>query len=306
MSASHRTLVFIALILASSIWGVNNSVMKLTLLTVPVFSLALIRFGTASFILLPFVKDQLAIAKKDRKLLILSALCGVSLNIAFFFWGIKLTSALNAGIIVASLPIFTLLFASFFLKEKVSKNLILGGTLAVVGISIIVGRDLASLGLSFSPLGDFLVLLATLSFVGYEIISKKLFAKYNAFTVTYYSFAIGALTFLPLAIWEYLSNPFWIKGLTATSFTGIAFGILLSSLTAYSLWQWGLSKIPASRVGFFFYLDPVVSTITAVLLLSEVITFPFLIGAILIFAGLFIAEGKLPYHHVHKVILKDE
>lgn len=297
---NRRLLAFLALIAASSIWGANNAVMKITLLTVPVFSLAFIRFGVASLILLPFVAKKLAIKRPNYPMLILSGLCGVTFNIAFFFWGIKLTTALNAGIIVSSLPIFTLLFAKLFLKEKLSPNLLLGALLGFLGIGAIVGKDILTHGILLSPIGDFLILLATLTFVGYEILSKKLFKMYDAFSVTFYSFAIGALTFIPLTLFEFLQNPLWVTNLRTSSILGIFYGIFLSSLSAYSLWQWGLSKIPASRVGFFFYLDPIVSTIAAVMLLSEQITLPFLIGAACIFLGIFIAEGRLPYHHIQK------
>lgn len=295
-------LPFIALILASSIWGANNTVMKITLLSVPLFLLAFIRFGAASVLLLPFVVKKLRVKRQDWGRLLLCGLCGVTLNIAFFFSGIKLTTALNAGIIVSSTPIFTLLFANIFLKEKITYKLLAGSALGIAGIIVIIGRDILYNGLSLSPVGDLLMLAATLSFVAYEILSKRLFKTYNSSTITYYSFLIGALTFLPLAFFELINNPVWFTYLTATSFFGIGYGILCASLLAYSFWEWGLSKIEASRVGFFFYLDPVVSTIVAVLVLSEKITMPFVLGSLLIFAGLFLAEGRLPYHSAHQHI----
>jgi len=276
--------------------------MKIALLTVPVFSLALVRFTVASLILFPFVKNKLKFEKKDIPLIILAGLFAVTLNISFFFFGIRLTSALNAGIIGAAIPIFTLLAAKFFLKDSLTFKLIFGGILGFLGIGIIIGKDLFTTGLSFSPLGDILILSATLCFVASEITGKKLSTKYNSFALTYVWFLIGAITFIPGAIYEYMQNPGWINNLQTSSFIGIFYGIFLSSLTAYSLWQWGLSKVPASRVGFFFYLDPVVSTIGAVLILSEKITWPFILGAFCVFMGIFIAEGRLPYHHAQEHI----
>lgn len=302
ISKNKHLFPFIALIIASSIWGANTSVMKITLLTVPVFTLALIRFAAAAILLLPFVWQKLKISKSDLSLVLISGLFGVTFNILFFFFGIKLTTALNAGIIAAAIPIFTLVSAEFFLKERVTKRLFLGGILGFLGIGIIIGKDIVNTGFSFYPLGDFLMLAATFAFVGSEITSKKLFKKYNPWAITYYWFLIGALTFLPGAIFEYFSNPTWTANLVAWSYIGIFYGIFLSSLSAYLLWQWGLSKIPASRVGFFFYLDPIVAIISAVLLLSERITLPFLVGALCVFVGLFVAEGRLPYHHPHQHI----
>ncbi|MCL5969971.1 MAG: DMT family transporter [Patescibacteria group bacterium] len=278
--------------------------MKQTLQEVPIFSLAFIRFFFASLLLLPFVIKKLKIDRTDILTLILSAILGVTLNIAFFFWGLTLTTAINSGIIIASTPIFTLIFAALFLSEKISKRLIYGVLFGLFGIALIIGKDLFEKGLSLSPFGDFLILIAVLSFVFYEIVSKKLFKKYNSFTITFYSFAIGALSFIPAAFFELKSNPAWILNLSNQATIGILYGVFFSSLAAYSLWQWGLSKIQASRVGFFFYLDPIASTIFAVILLSEKITFPFIFGSVFIILGLFISENNLIYLNSLKKMLK--
>lgn len=297
---NHRKLAFLALIVAASIWGASAAIMKLTLLTVPPYTLAFIRFGAASLLLLPFVFRKLRVETKDIPLLVLATVGAVTLHIPFFFFGLTLTTALNAGIIIASTPLFTLLFAHLFLSERVPRNLILGSVLGMAGIGLIIGKDIVSRGISLSPIGDFLILMATLMFVFYEIASKKLFVRYHPSVITFYAFAFGSLSLSPFALQEFQTDSQWLITAPPGAFWGILYGIFLSSFAAYSLWQWGLSKLEASRVGFFFYLDPVVSTIAAVVLLSEVITPLFVVGSILIFLGIFLAEGRLPYHHLQK------
>lgn len=297
----NKKLAILTLIIASIIWGATGSVMKLTLQHVPVFSLALIRFGTAAFILFPFVAKKLTIQKQHLPFFIITALFGITIHITAFFFGLKSTSAMNAGIIIASLPLFTLFFARFYLQEKVAPRLIIGGLVGFLGIGVVILKDVVASGFAFAPLGDIVILIATFSFLIYEILSKKLFKVYDPFTVTYYSFLFGAFGFVPGAVYETFQNPQWPFDLPASALAGIAYGIFLSSLSAYSLWQWGLSKLPAAKVGFFLYLDPIVSTIAAAILLSEKITPLFVIGAALIFIGLFLAEGHIHYHHeMHK------
>jgi len=296
MNSKH--LAILALIFASVIWGLTGPIMKQTLVHVPIFTLAFIRFGAAAFLLFPFVYNRLAIKKGDLPLLILCAAFGVTFNIAFFFWGLTMTSALNAGIIIATGPLFILLGAVIFLKEKINRQLIVGLIIGVAGIGIIIGADALKNGISLSPLGDFIILLSLLSFVFYDILSKKLFKKYSPLTITFYSFLIGAIVFFPAASYEFLNTQDWMANLPPQAILGIIYGIFFSSLLAYTVWQWGLSKMDASRVGFFYYIDPVASTIGAVVILSEKITQPFVLGAILIFLGLFFAEGRLPYHHI--------
>lgn len=293
--ASHKN-AFLALFLASIIWGATAPVMKLTIASVPIFILAFLRFGVAALILFPFVAKELDIKRHHVPLLIISSLCGITFNITFFFLGLSLTSALNASIISSSVPLFTLLMAHLMLKEKLQKRVIAGALLGMLGIIIIIGKGFFQGGVAISPIGDFFLLLAAFTFVMYEIFSKELFAQYKPLPITFYGLLIGAVSFFPAAMYERYINPMWLDKVTLDARLGIVYGILLSSLAAYSLWQWGLSKIEASRVGFFVYLHPIIGTIAAVLLLSEKITPLFIVGSLCIFCGLFIAEGMFHFY----------
>lgn len=287
----------IALIFASIFWGATPSIMKLTLLSIPPFSLAFLRFALAAALLYPFVAHKLHIKKRDLPLLAVTSVCGVSFHIALFFLGLRLTTALNAGIIVASLPLFTLFFAHLMLKEKITFKLFLGACLGLLGIALLIGKNIFIGGISLSPIGDMLILLSTIFFVFFEMTSKKLFSTYNSFVITFYCFAIGAFTFFPPTLIELQQNPLWLSHLSFQAVGGLFYGIFFSSLGAYSLWQWGLSKVSASRVGFFVYIDPIVSTIIAVVVLGEIITPWFIVGAVFVAVGLLIAEGR--FHHPH-------
>lgn len=293
----QRKLALGALATSSIIWGINSPVMKLALLVTPIFLLAFLRFFTASFVMLLF-KPSLKIQQKDIPAIIVASFFGVTLNIISFFYGLKLSSAINAGIIIAAIPIFTLIGSSIFLKEHIKSNLMIASLFGIVGVGIIVFEP-SSGQLSADAFGNLLLLISALSWVGYELISKKLFKIYSPATVTYYSFLIGGLTFLPFAYGEFsvlpeiVSDPKFLLGIT--------YGVFLTSALSYFLWQWGLAQLDASRVGFFFYLDPIVGTIASILILGETVTFYFLAGSLLIFAGLYIAERKLPYHHLRTV-----
>src|SRR3989344_4491678 len=208
--------------------------MKLTLQEVPVFSLAFIRMSLASLILASIIFSKLKIKKRDLPMLSLAALTGVTLNLAFFFLGLKLTQAINASFLVA----------------------------------LIIGKPYAGVS-SRELVGNFLLLLATLSWVAHEIFAKKLLKTYDGGTVAFYSMAIGAFTFLPLALLEFEKNPNWINQVTLSGFMGILYGIFFASLLAYWAWQKGLSLLPAGQAAFFFYLDPISGTILAIILLGE-------------------------------------
>src|SRR3989338_6745184 len=107
--------------------------MKLTLTEIPIFSLAFIRMLAASLILAVLISKKLTIKKADWPNFILAAIAVVTLNLSFFFLGLKLTDAINASFLVASVPILTIFAAHFYLKEKIGIRLILAALVAFGG-----------------------------------------------------------------------------------------------------------------------------------------------------------------------------
>lgn len=284
---------------AAVIWGATAPIMKLTLEEIPVFSLAFLRMTAASIILGAFIFKSLRIKKQDFWNFFWAAITGVTLNLTLFFIGLKLTQAILAAFLIAAVPIFTMLAAHIYLKEKFTTRLILASAIAVVGVIIIIGKFEGSFD-SMALVGNILLLLATVSWVAHEIIAKKLLRVYEGSTVTFYSMAIGALTFLPLFLLEYVANPNWYKSITSQGAAGLLFGIFAASLTAYWAWNKGLKLLPAGQAAFFFYLDPISGAILAMILLDEKLTPQLVIGGILIATAVFLAEQKRKTHPLHK------
>lgn len=287
--------------LAAVIWGGTAPVMKLTLVQIPVFSLAALRMGFASLILGLLIIKQLKIKKSDYPTFFLAALTGVTLNISLFFLGLKLTEAILVGFLVASVPVLTLLTAHFFLKEKFTPKLAVASVLALIGIAILAGKS-TSLSNSKELIGNLLLIASTISWVAYEIISKKLLKSYSGSVVAFYTMAIGTLTFLPFAIFEFFKNPNWYAGVTTQGTLGLLYGIFFSSLVAYWAWNKGLQMLPAGKAAFFFYLDPISGAILSIILLGEKITSQLLLGGLFIFIAVLVAEQQRKSHPLHNNI----
>lgn len=298
MPKNQRALALSALLLSSIIWGANTPIMKWALASVPIFSLAFLRFYLATIFLFPLTFKNLSVEKDDLTKIILAALFGITFNVGFFLLGLKFTFAVNAALIITTIPIFTIFAAQIFLKERVGLRLFLATTTAFLGLVIILGPPIVNLGLNHLFGGIFLI-LAALFWVGYEILSKELFKKYPPQVITFYSFLIGSLSFLPFFIWELFSSP-WIFNLNSQGIIGILYGAIFSSTIAYFAWQWGLSKIPASEASFFFYLDPISGVLISMALLGEKITPLFILGAIFIAASLLLAEYHRKVHPIHR------
>lgn len=295
-------LAYAALILASFIWGANSPIMKWALSSLPLFTLAFLRFYLATILLLPFAIKSAKIERADWPKIILASFLGITLNVAFFFIGLKLTFAVNAALIIATIPIFAIFGAHLFLKEKIASRLIFSATVAIIGLLIIIGPPILTLGMNHF-FGAFFLILASLTWVGYEIVSKDLFKKYSPQTVTFYSFLIGSLSFLPFFLWELFSTN-WIFELQLPGIIGIAYGAIFSSTVAYLSWQWGLSKLRASEATFFFYLEPISGVLASIAFLNEKVSPFFVVGATLIAASVFMAEFHRKLHPIHKRVAK--
>lgn len=285
---------------AAIIWGATAPIMKLTLEEIPVFSLAFLRMTVASIILGAFIFKSLKIKKQDFWNFFWAAITGVTLNLTLFFIGLKLTQAILAAFLIAAVPIFTMIGAHIYLKEKFTTRLILASLIALAGVLIIVGRFEGSLN-TLELLGNVLLLISTAFWVVNEIIAKKLLVKYNGSVVAFYTMAIGAATFLPMFVWEYFKNPTWTSNVTSQGLLGLLYGIFFASLVAYWTWHKGLKLMPAGQAAFFFYLDPISGAILAMILLGEKLTPSLIIGGVLIAAAVFLAEQKRRSHPLHKL-----
>lgn len=293
----------LAALLSTIIWGAVPAVAKFTFIEIPPFVVAFIRFAWAAVLFLPILGFQDKFKKvhfRDYPILTLLAILGITLSIGLFFIGLSLTSALDAGIIIATGPIFNALGARFFLGEKITRRHFLGTAVASVGTLVIVILQPILEGkgnLSGNILGNLLLLTAVIANTGFNIVSKESFKKFDAGIITGYSFVIGAFTFLPFALWETYHNPSWAAGISVEGFLGLVFLAVFASLFAYFIYEWSLEKLPISRIMPMTFIQPIVTIAVAVPLLHEKVNSMFLIGSVLILIGMYFATFDKPHHH---------
>jgi drug/metabolite transporter (DMT)-like permease len=302
MKVSPRIIAIIALIIANVVWGAANPIFKWALEDVPPFTLAFFRFFLASLILWPFVLPHIALRLSDIPKIILLSFVGIVVNISLFFLGLNLTTSIDAPIIGAAAPILLLIIAFFYLRERPSKRMLLGTIISLVGILFIILRPILESGYEGgSILGNLLIFLATAAFVVYTILLKKFDLPYNSLALIFWIFFVGSLMFFPLFLYETQSTNL-LHNINVKTVVGILFGALSSSALAYLCYDLGVRYLKANEVGIFFYLDPIATVAFAVPLLGEQVTFGYIVGSLIVFAGIFIAEGKLHRHHPHHLL----
>jgi drug/metabolite transporter (DMT)-like permease len=124
--------------------------------------------------------------------------------------------------------------------------------------------------------------------------------NYSTLTITTFIFLVGAISFLIPALNEYFQNPNWIKNLTYLGIFGIAFITVAASISAYFLFEWGLSKLGVIKADLFQYIEVVVAITLGVLILGEPLRISFILGVILIASGAYLSTLSQIEHKHHK------
>ena len=233
--------------------------------------IALLRFALAGAILwvvwrLRPVREPLTRAELGR----LALIGFVSLTVYFSFenLGLARTSASEAAILIATIPIFVALIGAFVPAERPSGRQWAGILLSFAGIVALV---LAAGGAGGGSLtGNLLVLAASVSGAAYAILARRLLVSRSALFVTAYQNLFGALFMAPLALVEALVMG--VRRPTAQAAGGVLFLTLVCSILAYLLLNYAFRFLPASRVSVFINLTPVVAVASAYVLLGERLT----------------------------------
>ncbi len=304
MSLSKVQTAVLFLIIANIIWGAAYPIYKWTLQDVPPFTFVFLRFYLAALILLPFTYNRLHVDRSDWKNLFLLSFFGITLTISFLIFGLKLTSSINAPIIMSSAPVILIIGGVFYLKEKLKIKTLLGTLVSLFGVLTIVLIPVLKGGIDENILGNFLLVLAAVGSVIHALLLKKILPNYHPFTIAFWQFFIGALPLAPLYFIE-LNRTHWTSNFHFSTFLGLAFGVIAATVIAHTIYAYGVKKIKASEVGIFTYVDPIATILVAIPLLGEKITLPYLLGSALVFLGIFVAEGRLHYHPLHKLFSTD-
>jgi drug/metabolite transporter (DMT)-like permease len=299
MVNSNTKKAVLALIAANMIWGAAAPVFKWALADIHPYTLAFLRFSVPLFLMYPFVRGKLKINKKDFLNIILIGVTGIGINIIFFFQGLLHAPSINAALIGSSGPIFIILYSLLFLKEKPNKKLVLGAHVGLFGIILVLATPFIIDG-KLAAIGNVFYLFAMLGAVTSVLITRNVAKRNSPESITFWSFLVGSIVFFPFFINEVHTFGF-LQNLNARGIIGLTFGILLCSLTAYFLQNWALKYLAAADVSVFTYIDPVVAILIAAPLLGEFPDIAFVFGSLFVLGGIFIAEGRLHYHPLHRL-----
>lgn len=291
----RQIIIGIALaVLATFIWSGNFIVARGVYRDIPPISLAFYRWFVASVIILPFANRQLKAEWKAVKAswpyLFWISLTGISLFNTFVYMAGHYTSAINLALIgTTSSPVFAVILARIFLKEKIGWLKIAGMVFCIIGILFLLsnGNFRTLLSLRFTA-GDGLVLLAALTFAIYTTMVKKKPSAISSTNFLFVIFSFGTILLTPFYFWEvFHSTPVeWkIDLILIILYLGLG-----ASVICFFIWNIAIHKLGAGRTALFGNLIPVFSSVEAVIILHERFTWIHIWSMILVFAGILLAN----------------
>lgn len=276
------------------IWGTTYVSTKVLLNTFSPIEILLSRFIIGYFALLLIYPHRLKIKSLKEELMFMAAgLFGVTLY--FLFENIALTYTLtaNVGIIISIAPLLTAVLAHFFLNgEPLKPQFFAGFVIAISGIILITFNG--SYLLKLNPLGDFLAVMAAVVWAVYSVIMRKIGAfGYHTIACTRRAFFYGLIFMIP-ALFFLDFDPAFVYGFSdLKNVLNILFLGFGASALCFASWNWTVKVLGAVKTSFYIYIVPVVTIVSASLILKEHITLVAAIGAVLTLAGLFISERKI-------------
>ena len=274
-------------------WGASFIATKVALQDISPVTVVWLRFGIGVFILgLAAVwRGQLAFPqKKDLPYFALLGFIGITFHQWLQSTGLVTSQASTTAWIVATTPIFMAILGWLVLREKLTKLQILGITLATVGVLLVVAEgDLGTLGVGkFGSPGDILILISALNWAIFSTLSRRGLKEHSAALMMLYVMGFG---------WSFTSVLFFagpglseIGQLTLNGWLGILFLGVACSGFAYIFWYDALQAIPATQVGAFLYLEPLVAVIVAAIVLNESILLASLVGGSTILLGVWLVN----------------
>ena len=257
-----------ALLAAStSLVGSYVGLSKLLVLAFPVFLLAGLRFGFAALLMLPWLKKpahEAPLDARSRRLLFLESFLGNFLFSICMLFGLKQSSAVVAGVVLAGIPAAVALLSWLFLKEHLSRRVLAGIACAVGGIALVATGKQG--GAQTTPLGALLLVAAVFCEGCYVVIGKKLTAGLGPKRISALINLWGLALVSPLAIWQATSFDFGAPAVLDWALLGYYSAV--ASIVTVWLWMAGLERLPAAKAGVFMVFLPV-STALVGLLLGE-------------------------------------
>jgi drug/metabolite transporter (DMT)-like permease len=293
---------YVIIFLPVVFWACAFPFIKIGLKELTPINLTILRLFLACGVFLLFIliypKKFSPLQKKDIIPLFLLGFLGVVVYHLGLNYGEQFISASAASLIIATIPVFTVIFATILLKEKITQKIAIGVPLSLSGVIIISLTNTVGNPFEVNYLSAAIaILISALVGAGYTIAGKKFLLRYSALSLTVYAFLFGSLGLLPFLTSSFLTE---IISLSVRGWATVLFLALFPTVIGYFLWYVALEIKNASEISVFLYFIPVLSTVISYIFFHEQITVLFLFGGLLVIGGLLIVNWKKSTHQIQE------
>ena len=277
----NRWLAYLCLASSMALVGSYVALSKPLVAAMPVFLLAWLRFGIGGLAMLRWLRkpaDEPPLTPRTRGLLFLESFLGNFLFSVCMLFGVKLTTAVAAGVIMSAIPAVVAVLSALFLHERIGKRSMAAIALAAIGIGLFsmtkTGAAASSAGtwagLPLPLWGNLLIFAAVVCEASYVVIGKRLTQGLGPKRISSLINLVGFVLVTPMGLWAALSFDF--TSLSASFWLLLVFYGLAASVWTVWLWMTGLKAVPAAQAGVFTVMLPVSAAAIGVLFMGESLT----------------------------------
>jgi drug/metabolite transporter (DMT)-like permease len=285
---------FLLLPLTSLFWAGNTVLGRFIAGHVPPVTLAYVRWGGATLIVLPFalshIKRDWPVIKRHLGLMTVLALTGFSAFNTMAYIGLQYTSAINGLLLQSVAPLFVAIWAFALFGERVTPRQAGGVMVSLAGVVVIICRGSIEVltNIAFNR-GDIWFLVALVIYAYYTAALRQRPAM-HPLSFLAVTMGWGTLLLTPFLVWEIISGRTMV--FDAVTVATFAYVCIFPSLLGYFFLNRGIELIGANRAAPFVHLVPVFGSVLAIVLLGEPLQLYQAIGYALVFAGITVATRK--------------
>lgn len=287
----ERGLAIATLLGAMVLWAGSFVALKIAFRSCDPYFVIFGRMAVATCCALLFYRQvsHCAYQKGDWLFIVALGLCEPCLYFVFEAKALMLTSASQAGMITALLPVMVAVGAWLVFKETMTRRIVAGFVVAVAGVCLLTFSGEVTESAPNPPLGNFYEFLAMVTATGYTLVLKRLSFRYSPLFITSVQSVAGAL-FFALLMWVF-EIPVPERIPTEAALTIVYLGVFVT-FGAYFCYSFAMVRMPASQATAYINLIPVLTLMFGWLFLGEVFSPIQYAAAAMVIAGVFLSQDS--------------
>lgn len=278
---NQKTKGLLSVLIPVLTWGISFVSTEYLLDYLGPMSIGAVRFLIATAILYMMMRrtgTSLKIEKKDHLLFILAGGVGIAIYFYFENTGIKYISASPAALIIAAIPIFTLIFESLIYKRPIRAVDMLAIMASIIGVILIVDIKLGEFFSSGELFGYIMMIGAVAAWIVYSMASKPLFKRYSYLTIIFYQF-FYSLPFFLIAL-PFEKNAWHLLGIVGVSH--LVFLSLFASVLGFYYYAKAMNLLGVTEASVFINFLPIVTIVFSYFYMGQTISVKQFIGGVFV------------------------